>query len=348
MAQAGTVIYLTFAGESRPEVITAPDFSLETLADLLTGPGGWIPTQRPWLESGRTADALAWSAAADGLLERLHRHLIRPILPRLHRRGVRRLFLVPHRGLHVLPLHAAYEVRGGRPVRVCDEFDVGYAPSGTLAVLAAARSEAAFPNPTLLAVRGAEHGLRQVRRELEAVARQFEPAALTLAAGEANPWQIRKEMRLRSHFHFSGHASFDPSSPLESGLELGPGGRLLAGDLFDGRVMLPRVRVACLSGCGTGLTDPDDVADEYVGLAGGFLCAGAEAVVSSLWPVNDLPTSRLMRQFYEHLRQSPDPVGALNAAQRSLRAGPHAGPLAETVFWAPFTVTTHFTGPHRG
>ena len=31
-----------------------------------------------------------------------------------------------------------------------------------------------------------------------------------------------------------------------------------------------------------------DIADEFIGLSGGFLYAGARAVVSTLWPVDDV------------------------------------------------------------
>ncbi len=41
--------------------------------------------------------------------------------------------------------------------------------------------------------------------------------------------------------------------------------------------------------------------NEYFGLASGFFHAGASSVVSSLWVVDDLSTSLLMRVFYDNL-----------------------------------------------
>jgi CHAT domain-containing protein len=85
-----------------------------------------------------------------------------------------------------------------------------------------------------------------------------------------------------------------------------------------------------MSACETGLVDPGDLADEYIGLPGGFVLAGAPAVVSSLWKVDDLSTALLMERFYENLlRGDPDedsdigsplpPAEALRRAQIWLR-----------------------------
>ena len=59
-------------------------------------------------------------------------------------------------------------------------------------------------------------------------------------------------------------------------------------------------RLAILSACETGLTDIRRAPDEYLGLPAGFLRAGAPAVVSTLWAVNDFSTMLLMERFYRH------------------------------------------------
>jgi CHAT domain-containing protein len=68
------------------------------------------------------------------------------------------------------------------------------------------------------------------------------------------------------------------------------------------------------------MADPGDLADEYLGLTAGFLFAGAPAVVSTLWPVDDLATMFLMERFYQlHLHQRMSAAGALRRAQWWLR-----------------------------
>lgn len=56
--------------------------------------------------------------------------------------------------------------------------------------------------------------------------------------------------------------------------------------------------------------------DEFVGLPGAFLEAGAPAVISSLWPVDDLSTRFLMAEMY-HLHLGG--IGVAAALQRAQR-----------------------------
>jgi CHAT domain-containing protein len=75
-----------------------------------------------------------------------------------------------------------------------------------------------------------------------------------------------------------------------------------------------------LSACETGLTDIRQSPDEYLGLPAGFLQAGAPAVVSSLWAVDDLSTALLMGEFYHRLlMKNQAPALALRGAQLWLR-----------------------------
>ncbi|HLO50187.1 MAG TPA: CHAT domain-containing protein, partial [Kamptonema sp.] len=82
---------------------------------------------------------------------------------------------------------------------------------------------------------------------------------------------------------------------------------------------LPLCRLVSLSACETGLVSRV-VTDEYIGLASGFLYAGAGNVVSSLWSVSDFSTAFLMIRFYQNLRDEKLSVcQALQAAQNWLR-----------------------------
>jgi CHAT domain-containing protein len=78
--------------------------------------------------------------------------------------------------------------------------------------------------------------------------------------------------------------------------------------------------------------------DEVVGLARGFIAAGAQHLIASLWNVHDQSAAQLMDDFYRMLQgaEAPDyktmrPASALRAAQlRAVRRGEHP------YFWAPF------------
>ncbi len=74
--------------------------------------------------------------------------------------------------------------------------------------------------------------------------------------------------------------------------------------------------------------------DEVTGLTRTLLVSGANAVVSTLWNVDDAVTADLMAAFYRGLRAGHSPAESLRAAQLSIRAT-HPQPA----YWAPFIAT---------
>jgi CHAT domain-containing protein len=74
-----------------------------------------------------------------------------------------------------------------------------------------------------------------------------------------------------------------------------------------------------LSACETGISQILR-GDEPMGLVRAFLYAGAQAVLVSQWPVDDLATFLLMVRFYEELQAEPANLSvALMKAQTWLR-----------------------------
>jgi retron-type reverse transcriptase len=53
-------------------------------------------------------------------------------------------------------------------------------------------------------------------------------------------------------------------------------------------------------------------------LARAFLQAGADSVVSTLWPVNDLPSAYLMKRFYKYLADGKSAADGLALAKRDI------------------------------
>ncbi|WP_013321115.1 CHAT domain-containing protein [Gloeothece verrucosa] len=116
--------------------------------------------------------------------------------------------------------------------------------------------------------------------------------------------------------HFYCHGKFNFTSPLESKLALAASSLSLK-DIFN--LFLPQCRLVTLCACETGVTDLNTISDEYVGLPSGFLFAGSESVVSSLWTVDELSSIFLMIEFYNKLRAGNSVTLALNAAQTRIR-----------------------------
>ena len=64
-----------------------------------------------------------------------------------------------------------------------------------------------------------------------------------------------------------------------------------------------------LSACETGL-GKQIKGEGLIGLTRGFMYAGAQRVVSSLWKVDDEATAELMGRFYEKMLKEGEPVPA--------------------------------------
>jgi CHAT domain-containing protein len=104
---------------------------------------------------------------------------------------------------------------------------------------------------------------------------------------------------------------------LRSGGQANPAKCLTLQDIFA-TLNLPNCRLITLSACETGLTDTTKQSDDCIGLATGFLYAGSQGVLSSLWSVDDFATAYLMIKCYENLATA-DMAVALNTAQIWLR-----------------------------
>jgi CHAT domain-containing protein len=72
-----------------------------------------------------------------------------------------------------------------------------------------------------------------------------------------------------------------------------------------------------LAACRTTGADLAGLGGEWQGLAPAMIWAGAESVVSTMWPLLDHPASaRLDESIIESLERADDPVGALADVQR--------------------------------
>jgi CHAT domain-containing protein/TPR repeat protein len=230
-----------------------------------------------------------------------------------------RLILIPHRFLHLFPIHALPLAKGDL---LCDRFPngVGYAPSCQLLQLTQKQKRPDFSN--FFAIQNPTDDLLYTNLEVEIIS-SFFPSAQVLVKQQATKIALNASQNLPlAHCnHFSCHGEFNLTSPLESALILANEEHLTLGEIFG--LTLNQCRLVTLSACETGLTDPTSISDEYIGLPSGFLYAGSPSVVSSLWTVSDLSTAFLMIKFYENFQSSQKQAGdvaiALNQAQQWLR-----------------------------
>jgi CHAT domain-containing protein len=85
---------------------------------------------------------------------------------------------------------------------------------------------------------------------------------------------------------------------------------------------LRQCRLAVLSSCECGLADSHG-GGELTGFPTSLLVAGAKSVIAALWPVDDAATALLMTRFYHHwgggLGKHPSPAESLSLARRDLK-----------------------------
>jgi CHAT domain-containing protein len=157
--------------------------------------------------------------------------------------------------------------------------------------------------------------------EGEAILDLFAPEnRQALGAETATVEAVKQAVVGQGYLHFSCHGFYNWRDTLQSGLLLAQQAPLTLAQII-GELDLSAARLVVLSACETGLTDIRHSPDEFLGLPAGFLQAGAPAVISSLWAVNDLSTALLMAEFYRlHLKEEIPLAEALRQAQRWLRA----------------------------
>jgi CHAT domain-containing protein/tetratricopeptide (TPR) repeat protein len=248
------------------------------------------------------------------LAEILH---INDILSRIPE-SCERLILIPHRFLHLLPLHA---LPLPKPQDKCllDKFKggVGYVPSCQLLQISQRLQRTEFSE--LFAVQNPKADLAYANLEVRVIS-QFFSSYEILKKEKAKEVNLKKSEHLPSSHccHFSCHGKFNLKSPLESALILAEyqeseeessakdnkdkkpqDGQLTLAEIFG--LTLDKCRLVTLSACETGMVDPDNMSDEYIGLPSGFLFAGSPSVVASLWKVEDISSALLMIKFYGNL-----------------------------------------------
>jgi CHAT domain-containing protein/Tfp pilus assembly protein PilF len=281
--------------------------------------------------------------------------------------GRKRLAVVADGALQALPFGALAQPGAGTPLLLRHEI-VSLPSASVLVALRrdlrgrprADRSVAVFADPVYdaadarvsesAALRGdrADDGrprfyrLRATRREAEEIL-ALAPAGTRLAAlgfEATRERATRPDVAGYRYVHFAAHGLLDTRRPELSGIVLSlvdPGGAPKDGFLRIHEIagLHLGADLVVLSACETALGA--DVAGEgLVGLARGFMHAGAPRVVASLWPVSDLATAELMRRFYDAmLRGRVPPAAALRRAQLAIRSDPR---WRRPFYWAGFVL----------
>ncbi len=261
------------------------------------------------------------------VLSHLHELLVAPLEEYLH---AQRLLIVPYGVLHLLPFHIFWNGRS----YMLERFELSYAPSASIAAhLHAPAHNGKVRSGRYTSFAGialTDRAIPEAETEVLSAGRHFIQASYYIneAATKNGLWRAAAQADV---LHIATHGLFRPDNSFFSALKLADG-------WIDVREIyrLPlAARLVILSACESGAGEIRG-GDEVIGLARGFLGAGAQTLVVSLWNVHDATAATLMDRFYTHLMNqgaNGRPAAALRSAQmQGLDEGQHP------YYWAPFAI----------
>lgn len=303
-----------------------------TLSRVKDSVGALDATLRSAATSGGDYVTATLSPLSRQQLGWLYDDLLRPLAPFLE--GASRLLIAPDGFLFQIPFHALHD--GER--YVVEHYEVVYTPSASALRLCQENRRRFAANAGRPLVVGYSRGgeLPHVLREVEAVARVI-PGARVFTDESATLACLQEHAGQGTFLHLATHAVFRRDNPLFSALQLAGGEWLRTMDLYTLRL---NGALVTLSACETGRHHLRG--GDLFGLSRGFFCAGAAALVVSLWPASDISTALLMEWFYTRLAEGASAAAALQGAQQDLRnfeekrGGQRICPYAHPFHWAPF------------
>ena len=187
--------------------------------------------------------------------------------------------------------------------------------------------------------------------EAKAVAKQWRASfgnAVDLEGARATKAAVRDQVPRKRALHFATHGFFLPDRcRAEPGFEENPllrSGLVLAGRNADAILTAEEVaslnlegaELVVLSGCETG-AGLLHLGEGVLGFRRAFRIAGADTVISSLWPVRDRDTEAWMSAFYREFGRGASPQQAAHrAALRQLAAKRKARESTNPYYWGAF------------
>jgi CHAT domain-containing protein len=271
---------------------------------------------------------------APQLAELMYKRLLEPMRSSIRGKD---LLIVPHGTLHYLPFAALHDgeryLVQGRSIR--------YLPSATLlGLLPAARNQATKDSINKLLILGnpdlgdASLDLPSAQTEAQDLQGMFNRNSELFVRREATETLLKERAQDFSHVHIASHGEFSADAPLLSRLKLAKDdrndGMLSVSEIYGLRL---NANLVMLSACETGLGSVSN-GDDVVGLTRGFLYAGAQNVVGSLWEVDDDATAELAKLMYVSMKAGTSVAKSLSQAQDQLiKKKPHP------FFWAAFINT---------
>ncbi len=255
---------------------------------------------------------------ADFYLQKLYRKLFEPLEKFVKQKD---LVIIPANSIYYVPFQALHDGVN----YVVESREVSYAPSATVWHFLQKTPHRKAQNALLIGF--ADEKIPLVNREITTLQKVF-PSAKTFTGEQARFSAFVENAKNFDVLHLACHGQFRPENPLFSSLHLADG-FVTVRDICANKL---KAELVTLSACETGL-NKIFAGDEILGLARGFLSAGAKSLILSLWTVSDEATTELMKDFYEMLQRGATVTASLRQAQKKfIERGEHP------YFWSSFSM----------
>ncbi len=161
------------------------------------------------------------------------------------------------------------------------------------------------------------------------------PKMESLLREKATEFAIKNgDLRKFNFIHLATHSFSDPNDPLSSGILLeldgaqGEDGILYASEVWGLNI---DAKLVVLSSCETAKGGNSELTS-LSGFASGFFFAGAQNLLASIWPSDDLGNQILMNQFYSHVWSGESIQTSLRQAKLELLSD--EGPISHPYYWS--------------
>jgi CHAT domain-containing protein/tetratricopeptide (TPR) repeat protein len=299
--------------------------------------------------------------------ERIARELVFPLQEKIYNE-INSLIIIPDGVLNYLPFETLrVETNGGRCFLI-EKYGVSYGQSASSLLFLKQTLQITKRNKDLLAVGSPKYGKAQKTGISQKISRAEVWTEIYRGDGfsfESLPFSKNEILDIVSNFperkvdvflereanesvikklplseyqiiHFACHGFLDEKSPFRSALVLsldegqGEDGFLQVREINNLRI---NADLVVLSACQTG-NGSLEKGEGLLGLSRTFFYAGARAVLSALWPVNDQSTAALMGDFYRFLVQGQGKDEALRLAKMKMLKSTRRHPF----YWAGFVL----------
>lgn len=282
----GFVLHVSSIASQSVSVIWLPDL---TTAKVEERTESWRKTYQWWHDSPEsTKSATAWHDSLESVACWAWETAGLGTLLASAGQGVESIVLVQTGRLGFLPLHTACtpdaSARSGYRY-AADSLPIRVVPSWKAYASAARRLHLPCDGALVAEEPGPVNAGRLPAAQFEARAvLDLLPMSKHLRGEDATREHVLDALADFAVGHFCCHAFADQAEPLSGGLLMSDNEVLTLRDVVG--IRLQRCRLVVLSACETGIAG-DKLPNEAISLAAGFLQAGAAAVISSLWLVDD-------------------------------------------------------------